>query len=303
MGKTRTALLCLVLLSAFILGSEMSGGPAGDPAPPIPVQASPGQDEPQLLNRLLVRAADYCARLSRASLDFVCLEEVSEKTYEQSPFSPPSPGAFLGRRNDIVEHRYLYDYQFVTEDGQKTEKRRILQIDGIKRKAEDTALDTTTFFYQNVLFGPVDLLAGSRQGFYRYTLRGREFMAGQAVAVIEAVPAPGLAISVNQGTIWIRESDAAILKIVWNVRSMENSAAIRETAKKYNGTPQILQVTEFQVEKNGVHFPNRFSVEEAYVNKKGKKLVRSVLDAVYRDYKFFTVEVETSSIKQPPSRS
>ena len=278
-------------------------GHAMSSARPALIQASLDGGEPQLVSRLLVRAADYCARLSRASLDFVCLEEVSEKIYEQSPFSPPSPGAFLGRRNDIVEHRYLYDYQFVTEDGQKTEKRRILEIDGIKRKAEDTALDTTTFFYQNVLFGPVDLLAGSRQGFYRYTLRGRESMAGQAVAVVEAVPAPGLAVSVNQGTIWIRESDAAILKIVWNVRSMENSAAIRATAKQYKGTPQIVQITEFQLEKNGVHFPNRFSVEEAYVNKKGKKRVRSMLEAVYRDYKFFTVEVETSSIKGPRSRS
>lgn len=256
-----------------------------------------------MLSRLLAKAADYCARLSRASLDFVCLEDVSEKIYEQSPFSPPSPGAFPGRRNDVVEHRYLYDYQFVTEGGQKTEKRRILEMDGVKKKAEDTALDTTTFFYRNVLFGPVDLLAESRQGFYRYELKGRESLAGQAVAVIEAIPAPGLAVTVNQGTIWIRESDAAILKIVWNVRSMEKSASIRETAKRYKSTPQILQVTEFQIEKNGVRFPNRFSVEEAYISKKGKKRVRSALDAVYRNYKFFTVEVETSSIKPPRPRS
>jgi len=252
-----------------------------------------------MLGRLLAMAADYCDRLSRASIDFVCLEEVSERVFERSPQYPSSPFGRPGWRNDVVAHTYLYDYQFIVENGRKTEKRRILELDGVKKDAEDTGLDTRTFFYKNVLFGAVDLLAASRQGFYRYELKDREFLAGQAVAVIDAVPVPGLGVIVNRGTVWIRESDAAILKIIWNVASMEKSPAILETAKELKGTPQILQVTEFGLEKNGVRFPNRFRIEEAYVNKKGKKKVRSAIDAEYRDYKFFTVEVETGTIKRP----
>jgi len=252
-----------------------------------------------MMSRLLFSAADYCARLSRASIDFVCIEEVSERIFERSPQYPSSPFGRPGWRNDVVDHKYLYDYQFIVESGQKTEKRRILERDGIKKDAEDTDLDTRTFFYKNVLFGAVDLLAASRQGFYRYELKDREFLAGQAVAVIDAVPVPGLGVIVNRGTVWIRESDAAILKIIWNVASMEKSPAILETAKELKGTPQILQVTEFGLEKNGVRFPNRFRIEEAYIEKSGKRRLRSVLDAVYRDYKFFTVEVETGTIKRP----
>ena len=78
---------------------------------------------------------------------------------------------------------------------------------------------------------------------------------------------------------------------------MQETEAIRETARRLKSTPQILQVTEFGFEKNGVRFPNRFSIEEAYVNKKGKKSLRSTLNVVYRDYKFFTVVVDTSVIK------
>jgi hypothetical protein len=252
-----------------------------------------------MLSRLLAMAADYCDRLSRASIDFVCLEEVKETVFENQPYVRPSPHGRPEWRDGAVNHNYLYDYQFIVENGHKTEKRRILELDGLKKKGEDTDLDTRTFYYKNVMFGAVDLLAGSRQGFYRYELKGREFQDGQAVAVIDAVPIPGLGIQINQGTIWLRESDAAILKIVWNVRSMETSPAILETAKELKGTPQILQVTEFGLEKNGVRFPNRFRIEEAYVNKKGKKKVRSAVDAEYRDYKFFTVEVETGTIKRP----
>ncbi len=86
---------------------------------------------------------------------------------------------------------------------------------------------------------------------------------------------------------------------------MGDTAAIRKTAKEYGGTPRILQVTEFEIEKSGIRFPNRFHIEEAYITKSGKKRIRSVLDAVYRDYKFFTVEVETGDdqttlVKVPP---
>jgi hypothetical protein len=291
-------MLFVILIGPQALASETCGGGAGDPSGPAPAQASAPGTGSQTLARVLGLAADYCDRLSRASLDFVCLEEISERIQERNPVYPSSAFGRPGWRNDIVEHRYLYDYQFINEGGRKTEKRRVLEIDGIKRKAEDTDLDTLTFFYRNVLFGAVDLLDGSRQPFYRYALKAREIVGGQPVLIIEAEPAPGLAVAVNRGTVWIREHDAAILKIVWNVDSMARTAAIQATAKEFRGAPEILQVTEFGLEKNGVRFPTRFGVEEAYVTKKGRRIMRSTMNAVYRDYKFFTVEVATTGIRQ-----
>ena len=280
MRKSRSALLGLLLFPALL---------AGDPSS---IQAPATASAPADLTRLLGLAADYCDRLSRASIDFVCLEDISETIYDRAHGWPSQ--LFV-----TIEHSYLYDYQFVVEKGQKTEKRRILEHDGIKKKAEVTDLDTLTFYYKNVLFGAVDLLDGSRQSLYRYESRGRETLAGQPALVIEAVPVPGLGLTVNRGTVWLREEDGAILKIVWDVTSMADTEAIRKTAKEYGGTPRILQVTEFEIEKSGVRFPNRFHIEEAYIAKSGKKRVRSVLDAVYRDYKFFTVSVETPVIKRP----
>ncbi len=285
------------LRKALALGAVLSL--ALGAVPSALAQDQPASAETPGLARALARAADYCDRLSRASLDFVCLEEVTERIQDRNPVYPSSAFGRPGWRNDLVEHRYLYDYQFVVKDGRKTEERRVLEIDGIKRKPEDGGLDTLTFFYKNVLFGAVDLLDGSRQPFYRYRLAARESIDGREVLVVEAESAPGLAVPVNRGTVWIRESDAAILKIVWNVDSMARTAAIQATAKEFRGRPQILQVTEFGLEKNGVRFPTRFGIEEAYITKRGRKVVRSTMDAVYRDYKFFTVEVSTTGIKGP----
>ncbi len=286
MERFRSAFLGLLLFSTLVFGSSSS------------IQAPASTAGGPELSRLLALAADYCDRLSRASIDFVCLESVSETIVETKPFVRPSPHGLPTWYDTAVEHRYLYDYQFIVENGQKTEKRRLLAIDGVKKKGEVSYLHARTFLYKNVLFGAVDLLAGSRQGFYDYEIKGRESLRGQAALVIDAAPRPGVAAVVNLGTVWLREEDGAILKIVWNVKSMQNDPDIREMAKVFKATPEIQQVTEFGLEKNRVRFPSRFHVEEAYIDEKGQKTVRSILDTVYRDYKFFTVDFETGPIKR-----
>jgi hypothetical protein len=51
-------------------------------------------------------------------------------------------------------------------------------------------------------------------------------------------------------------------------------------------------ITGSAARPHGIRFPSRFSIEEAYLDSGGKKFVRSETTVVYRDFKFFTVEVE-----------
>lgn len=51
-------------------------------------------------------------------------------------------------------------------------------------------------------------------------------------------------------------------------------------------------VSEFQAEKNGLRFPTQLYIEEAYLDKRGRPFVRSKTTVTYKDFKFFTVEVE-----------
>jgi hypothetical protein len=67
---------------------------------------------------------------------------------------------------------------------------------------------------------------------------------------------------------------------------------IEERARRYKAEPEIRFVTEFGFENNGIRFPSKCSIEEAYRNKKRRRFVRSETTALYSDYKFFTVETE-----------
>lgn len=268
--------------------------------PPASPQDIADQAALSRMDQVLKSAKDYCDRLSRAALDFVCVEEIRERTRDRRG-TVPQPSSRLttvpGWKDDVTEHTYLYDYQFISKGGKNTEKRILLEVDGIKRKSDDAALLTNSFFYQNVLFGPVDLLAESRQIFYRYLLKGRDVIGGERTFVIDAVPVSWLSGETNQGQVWLRENDSSIMKIVWDMKSLKQFAVIDETARRYKSVPQITQVTEFELEKNGVRFPSRFSIEEAYIDKKGKKFVKSNITVVYRNYRFFTVEIDTPIIR------
>jgi hypothetical protein len=44
--------------------------------------------------------------------------------------------------------------------------------------------------------------------------------------------------------------------------------------------------------RRGFYFPSRYLIEEAYIDKKGKKIISSLTEVIYKDYKFFTVETD-----------
>jgi hypothetical protein len=82
------------------------------------------------------------------------------------------------------------------------------------------------------------------------------------------------------------------LKIEWDQKSLKTLEDLKKQASMFDAEQTITIISEFGYEKNGVMFPSRFVFEEAYVNKEGKKIVRSIIHTVYRDYKFFTVDVD-----------
>ncbi len=125
-------------------------------------------------------------------------------------------------------------------------------------------------------------------------------MFGEEAIVIEAVPKAsyeqrflyGAEPSYLSGKIWVKKKDFSILKIMWNPKVIKEIKNIEEIAKRYKAEPMITIISEYKFEKNGIRFPSRLYIEEAYGNKEEKKFVRSETDIVYRDYKFFTVETE-----------
>lgn len=234
--------------------------------------------------RILSKTGEYCHLLENAVIDFVCLEEIKEEINWSKDYPRMRPW--------LKRNTYVYDYQFVKENHRIEESRVLLEENSKKRHEKNAQLKTSTFQYQNVLYGPIDLLSWGRQALFEYRIKTDDMVADEAIVVLEAIP-KSLEDYNAYGKIWIKKDDFSILKIEWNPRSIRGYVRIEETAERYESEPDITIITEFNYEKNSIRFPSKYSIQEAYIDEKGKRFIRSELTAVYRDYKFFTVETET----------
>lgn len=256
-------------------------------------QESPAQIN---LNTILKKVEEYCHRLENGVYDFVCKEEISEKINYSRDINPNSMMAGAEK----LRNKYLYDYQLIKKGYETKESRTLLERNGRKLHEENALLETRVFRHQHVLLRTVDLFNEFGNTFNDYSIIGEETMFGEVAIVIEAVPKAsyeqrflyGAEPSYLSGKIWVKKEDFSILKIIWNPRVIKEIKNIEEIAKRYKAEPRITIILEYKFEKNGIRFPSRLYIEEAYSNKEGRKFVRSETDIIYRDYKFFTVETE-----------
>jgi hypothetical protein len=263
---------------------------------------SRGPAEEVRLAAVLNKAIGYCRKLEKASLDFVCLEEISEKIdYSRDREDEIAITPSLGEKGIITqikipkrkqENTYLYDFQFTRKGELKKENRTLLEKNGKMAREKEAPLETSVFQVRNVLFGPLGLLNENMQGYHDYQFIGEEEVQNEKLAVIEVTPKKTLTGSHAYGRVWIKEGDGSVLKIEWKPESIPNFESLEARAKKYRSELSVTLVTEYGFEKNGIRFPSRDDSEEAYLKPGGKKFVRSRTSVVYRDYKFFTVETD-----------
>lgn len=274
-----------IFLAAGLIHTALPGGVRQD----VPADAR--------LARILAMTKDYCGRLERSALDFVCLEDIKEEIFKLPEIDPDAimPGGLsfsyrVPRKG--FSRTFVHDYQFVRKSGRSVENRTLIKEDGIPRKEANAQLTTMSVRVENAVFGPVGLLAAGRQPQYDYKIAGEETVKGKKVLLIDAVPKPSVGGAHCNGRIWILEDDASIVKIEWEQTSIGNFQIIRETAEKLKAEPALVSVTEYDVVKNGIRFPSRDTTEESYLLKKDKKFVRSRTTILYKDYRFFTVETD-----------
>jgi hypothetical protein len=298
-------------LMALVLGGVSAlAGLAGQ-------ELSSPQSDPFELGLILKSAREYCRRLEQAALDFVCLEEVTEKVdisrdskeppVQKAPdvanptrgvsgsgyMSSGRPISFNPGSSDKREHTFVFDYQFIRREGKVEEKRVLLEKDG-KKATENTPLPPTRAFnFSDILLAPVRLLDERLQGFYVYRLTGHETLDGVECRVLEVAPRFSTISSCLGGKIWLKADDASVLRIEWDPSTFGNYETVRARAKGYKATPEVRSYSEFGVEKNGLRFPSIDFTEEAYRGAGGKLFVRAKTSVVYRNHKFFTVETQT----------
>jgi hypothetical protein len=264
-----------------------------------PPAVSPGAAEEVQLSTILNRTLRYCRRLENVALDFVCLEEISERIdlsrdKEDEVYVPM--GAGIRTQIKIAKRKqdntYLYDFQFTRKGELKRENRNLLEKNGKPVKQKDAQLETSVVQVRNVLFGPLGLLSENGQGYHDYQWVAEEDIQGEKAAVIDVTPKKTLTGTHGYGRVWVKEDDGSVLKIEWKPESIPGLDYLELRARRYKSELSVVLITEYGYEKNGIRFPNRDYSEEAYIKPDGRKFVRSRTSVIYRDYKFFTVETD-----------
>jgi hypothetical protein len=294
------SVLSLVVLAALASAPAHTSVPGTVLVSRPPVPGVSAQSKPADLAAILKSCADYCDKLSGSILDFVCQERVEETIADIQMARPAVTLAGSSARiysgpmvwaRKKVRSKYLYDYQLVrTKSGDITETRALLEENGRKVGVKDAPLKTRVFNYKYVVMGPVGLLGREEQTRFDYSVVKETTIKKQPVLIIQALPKPGATGNVLYGKVWIRQSDAEILRIEWQPESMGNYVGIEEMARGLAMKPRLSFISEYDFEKNGIRFPSRYEIEEAYSSKVRAPLVRSRTEVTYEAYKFFTVE-------------
>ena len=291
----------------------------------LPVAFAPAQTAPQqkagpgplpsvapTLDALLAKAAEYCRKLESSAFDFVCNEEIretidpkldaSQKGLRMDPGSTNylGPGAwnYIGPTLVLstvkkIKHSFVYDYQCVRAGRTIRELRTELEENGKRKVVPNAELQTSVVVFGTALLAPVGLFGQRFQPGYDYAIAGRDRIGETPVVIVDAQPKSGAPDSRNlYGQAWVDPATGDILKIVWSESRVGNFDVFAKRGEIYKRQPRLNIRSEFSAEKNGIRFPSRLSVEETYVKESGKAFVRSKTDVVYKDFKFFTVEVE-----------
>jgi hypothetical protein len=255
------------------------------------------------LDALLAKTGEYCAKLEAAALNFVCREEIREtidptfdvnmrQVYVTDWTGIPQK-TWTARIVRKIKNTYVYDYQCIRAGRAIREVRTLLKENGRAKHDPNATLKTSIVVFGTALMGPVGLFGARFQPDYDFTIIGRDKVDKHPVIVIDARPKPGAPETRNlYGKAWVDPVTADILRIEWSESRVGRHEIFEKRAERYQRTPRLIIRSDFSAEKNGIRFPSRLTVEEAYVGKSGRGFVRSTTEVTYGDFKFFTVEVE-----------
>jgi hypothetical protein len=287
----------------------------------IPAGPEFSQNQAPDLAALLDKAAAYCRKLEGAALDYICKEEIVEVTDPRLDLIPstmptttsttavPAGGSVAGtpltqttdrlvRSTKKVKQKLLYDYQCIRSGGEIREVRHLLEENGQKKNEPDAKLKTMNFLFGYVLMSPVSIFAERFHADFDYKVAGTAKIKKRPVVIVDVTPKPDVPETQNlYGKAWIDSATGDILRIQWSEKRVNHYEITASRALLYDRKPRLIIRSEFQVEKNGIRFPSKLFIEEAYVSKGGLVFVRSETTVNYEDFKFFTVATDSQILR------
>jgi len=257
---------------------------------------------------LMARIADYCGKLENAALYFFCREKIEEKLNPNHQFvsisvkiiDPFEKGLLEGHlgaeslsgSRSGEKTSFTYDYQVIQKDGRIQEKRILLEENGRALRDEGAYPKTKRFYINKAIYGPVGLLAQEEQPLYNYGLLNDETIKGRQAFVIDVRPKRPSPLIPVYGKVWVDTKDASILKMSIEAESLAGYERISADYESRGIKPMISIEIDYGFEKNGLRFPSRITLKEAYSDTKEGQAKMSEMRVDYNKYKFFKVGTE-----------
>jgi len=257
------------------------------------------QNNQEKLNQILNKTADYCERVKRIALYYVCMENTKDKIFfyrssrsiKESPYGEseivPSRSLTLKRTRN---YSYSFDYQLIKQ-GEELKEQRI----PLKKKKKKAELDVR-YSAKYLVYGPVGFLSRYWQDYFDYEITGEERIGETLATVIKAMPKANNEENRNFARMWINEKDGSILQIEWEPESILDyeGKTIRSLSEELE-TAVVWKVT-YGIEKNRVRFPSRQHIQEFLVAEAKKRYIRNEIITVFQNYKFFVVDTEIKNL-------
>lgn len=261
-----------------------------EPQTPTPAKPSSAEAFNPRLAEILEKTADYCDKLKRASLDFICREQIKEWVLAGKTWT--------GEKH-LNRFELLYEYQLVKSKDDITERRTLLEENGVKREEKNAPLKTQRFYSAKVVFGPTGFLSREWRDAYTYALLKEEKVDGRKAYVIEVRPKVKIEGKANFGKIWVDQADFSVLQIDIEQESLEGFETVAKQARDDGYKPLFTISHKFGIEKNGLRFPSQTVFNEVYTKRFQTDLSSwlprvnmSNTTILYTDYKFFTVDTD-----------
>ena len=248
------------------------------------------------LKTILERCDAYCRKLFHSSFDFVCIEdEMQEMGGAGTPVNYMLLALKQPREAGTVT--YEYDYRLVRKDRKIREVRTRIRCNG--RRVDEQVVEPPVDHpgVEKIIFGPLAMFESRWQWRFRYRILGEEPLWGEKAVVLDVIPRGRPEKNRFFGKVWIHEKDGSVMKIAFNPKSLANFELVRSLVARQGGMPDMVVIAEYGQMRRGIRFPSRYFFEDAYVNAKGKRVLRFRNDHRYRDYRFFSISSEVKLVE------
>jgi len=270
------------------------------------------------LQKILNQSGEYCQKLEKAALEFVCLENIKEANYKfAGEKTPPSwekktqyAGLYKGQSTyvtvgNIQDYfgvltgkteitRYLCDYMFARKDEGIKQQRILLKKDGKEISEPKPFLNEGKITALNPIFSTTRILAPEHQSAFFFHLLGDDRVNGRKTYMIEALPKSGNEGGVLYAKVWVDQKHFQVIKSEIKGPPIKGYENILWEAAWKNMAVSFTRICLYEKEKNNILFPSQTSVLIEYEDTgyMGRDVTRLKIDIKYTDYKFFTVTTD-----------